>query len=70
MTACEPIREQLFLYIYGDLSFDEEERVDSHLDACLECRQALAHARELHGAFDGIAVGPSPALLRSSREHL
>ena len=35
MTACEPIREQLFLYIYGELSFDEEERVDSHLDACL-----------------------------------
>ena len=29
------------MLLYGELYFDEEERVESHLDACGECRTAL-----------------------------
>ena len=36
--SCAAAREQLALLLYGELSFDEEERVESHLDACAECR--------------------------------
>jgi hypothetical protein len=67
---CEPVREQLFLYLYGELSFDEEEHVDEHLDTCADCKQALVHARELHESLHGIATEPSPTLLRSCREDL
>jgi hypothetical protein len=70
MTNCSDIRVQLPLLLYGELSFDEEEAVESHLDVCPECRAALEHERELSAAFDQVAVEPSPALLRECRENL
>ena len=68
--SCESIREQLPMLLYGELSFDEEESVESHLDGCSDCRAALAQERELSAAFDQVAVEPSPALLRACRESL
>jgi hypothetical protein len=67
---CEPVREQLPLLLYGELSFDEEEAVESHLEGCAECRVALDRERELAAVFDQVAVEPSPALLRACREDL
>jgi hypothetical protein len=68
--ACEPVRAQLSLYLYGELSFDEEEAVDAHLDGCEPCGKALAEERALHASLDSISVEPSPALLWSCRENL
>ena len=68
--GCEETRQQFALMLYGELSFDEEERVETHLDGCPHCRQALAQQKELHAALDGIAANPSPALLESSRRSL
>ncbi len=62
-SNCTAVREQFALMLYGELSFDEEERVESHLDGCADCRQALARQNLLHQAVDGVAVTPSPALL-------
>ena len=67
---CTAVRDQFALLLYGELSFDEEERVESHLDGCAECRRALEHQRALHQAVDSLAVTPSPALLSRSREDL
>jgi len=67
---CDAVREQFALLLYGELNFDEEERVESHLDGCAECRQALARQKRLHEALDGVAVTPSPALLSRSRQDL
>ena len=67
---CEKVRGQFALLLYGELSFDEEERVESHLDGCAECRAALQRQRTLHEALDGVAVTPSPALLSRCREDL
>ena len=67
---CKDIREQFALLLYGELSFDEEERIDSHLDGCAECRAALARQKVLHEAVDAAAVTPSPALLNRCREDL
>lgn len=69
-TNCAPVRDLFALYLYGELSFDEEERVESHVDACAACRAALERQREVHAALDNIAMEPSPALLRSCREDL
>jgi hypothetical protein len=68
--TCELIRGQLPMLLYGELSFDEEEAVESHLEACPECRAALERERELTAVFDQVAVEPSPALLRACREGL
>ena len=45
MNTCEKVREQLSLLLYGELSFDEEETVDGHLESCAECRTALERER-------------------------
>lgn len=67
---CVSTRGQLPFLLYGELSFDEEEAVESHLDGCAGCRAALERERELSVAFDQVAVEPSPALLRACREDL
>lgn len=67
---CKNAREQFALLLYGELSFDEEERIESHLDGCAECRAALERQKALHDAVDAAAVTPSPALLSRCREDL
>jgi hypothetical protein len=67
---CAAVRDQFALLLYGELSFDEEEQVESHLDGCVECRRALERQKALHEAVDSLAVTPSPALLSRSREDL
>ncbi len=67
---CEAARDQFALLLYGELSFDEEERVESHLEACPACRKALEQQKALHAAIDAVEVTPSPALLASCREDL
>jgi hypothetical protein len=70
MNTCEELRKQLPMLLYGELAFDEEERVEKHLENCSDCRAALESERALLAAFDQVAVEPSPALLRQSREKL
>jgi hypothetical protein len=69
-TNCASVKDFFALYLYGELSFDEEERVESHLDACVDCRKALERQREVQMALDNIAIEPAPSLLRSCREDL
>ncbi len=67
---CKNIRDQFALLLYGELDFDEEERIESHLDGCAQCRDALERQKALHEALDVAAVTPSPALLNRCREDL
>src|SRR5580658_7574653 len=68
--TCGAAREQLALLLYGELSFDQEERVEAHLDTCEECSSALEKEKALHAAFDSVETGPSASLLRDCREDL
>lgn len=68
--TCEQARLQFALLIYGELSFDEEEAVESHVASCGECATALERERELLAVFDQVAVEPSHALLSHCREEL
>jgi hypothetical protein len=58
------------MLLYGELSFDEEEGVDRHLEGCAECRAALEREREVHAAFDHAEVEPPASLLWESRQKL
>jgi hypothetical protein len=68
--SCAEARSQFWLLEYGELSFDEEERIETHLDGCADCRAARAHAKELHAGFDSLAVEPPASLLRECRADL
>jgi hypothetical protein len=68
--SCEDVRNQLALLLYAELSFDQEELVDQHIDACSACHAALARQKSLHAAIDDIAVLAAPSLLASCREDL
>jgi len=70
MNTCGKVREQLSLLLYGELSFDEEGAVDTHLESCAECRAALERERELHAAFDRVEIEPPASVLWESRQNL
>jgi anti-sigma factor RsiW len=69
-ATCDWARAQLSLLLYGELSFDDEEKLESHLEACAECRLALDRETRLHAAFDQVAVEPPASLLNQCRQDL
>jgi len=70
MSDCKWARQRLALLLYGELNLDEEERVESHLDGCAECREVLGREKAMHAALDSVEVEPSPSLLTECREDL
>jgi hypothetical protein len=68
--TCEEARKTLPLFLYGELSFDEEELVEVHMDECAACRVALAREKALFQALDGAELVPAPELLEESRAEL
>jgi hypothetical protein len=68
--TCEEARKNLPLFLYGELSFDEEEQVEVHMDECAQCRFALAREKALFQALDGAEMVPAPELLEESRAEL
>jgi hypothetical protein len=67
---CEDARTSLPLVLYGELSFDEEEAIESHLESCTECREEMARLREMERALDTRELDVSPFLLRQCRQQL
>jgi len=70
MNTCEKVRMQLSMLLYGELSFDEEEAVDAHLEGCAECRAALEREHQVHAAFDQAEIEPPASVLWEARQNL
>ncbi len=70
MSVCEKVRPQLGMLLYGELSFDQEEVVDTHLEGCADCRAALERERQLHAAFDLAEMEPPASVLWNARQDL
>jgi anti-sigma factor RsiW len=68
--TCEETRKNLPLFLYGELSFDEEELVESHMDECPACRTALAREKAMFRALDEAETVPAPRQLEESRAEL
>jgi hypothetical protein len=56
--------------LYGELTFDEEEKVQQHLDACTECRAQLDAERLWHQQADDCELEAPQALLDQCRRQL
>ncbi len=67
---CETVRRDLSLFLYGELSLEEEQTLQEHLKACPECAQALEAEKALHAALDRRGLEPSPELLVGCRREL
>ena len=65
--TCEETRKNLPLFLYGELSFDEEELLEGHMDECAACRGALAREKAMFAALDGAEMVPRPELLEEAR---
>jgi hypothetical protein len=64
---CDQVRDRLSLFLYGELSFEEEEHLEEHVDSCSGCREALKRERAMHAAFDATEVSPASDLLLQCR---
>jgi len=67
---CDEARKIVPLFLYGELSFDEEERLEAHIDECASCREALARDKALWSALDSAELQPTQNLLDQSRAEL
>jgi hypothetical protein len=67
---CKSARRGLSLYLYSELSFDEEELFEQHLEGCEDCRRELEREKAMHQAFDRAEVSPPAELLERCRLEL
>jgi hypothetical protein len=64
---CEEIAGQLPFYNYGEVSSEVEERIESHLAGCANCREALAKHRSFLEVLDQREDAREAALLTTCR---
>jgi hypothetical protein len=67
---CDDVRRNLPLFLYGELSFEDEERLETHIDECDACRVTLAREKALFKSLDAAEVVPSQDLLADCRAEL
>lgn len=66
---CETAKQQLVLFVYGELSFDEEELMEQHLDSCAACSAERARLESLQEVLsEGEAEVPAGLLARCRRD--
>jgi hypothetical protein len=68
--TCEAITRQLPFFVYGELSFDEEEQVHQHLESCPSCRSESEKLQSIHHTLDRIECDVDPQLLVDCRRRL
>ena len=67
---CELARNQIPLLLYGELTFDEEEIIEQHLQACSSCRAEAENERKLHQLVDAGQIEPEGFDLAHCRRRL
>ena len=68
--TCEEAKRNLPLWLYGELSFDEEERIEVHIDECSTCALAFDREKAMFAALDRVEMVPSAQTLAESRAEL
>ena len=75
--TCEEARKNCRCFLYGELSFEDEEMVEVHMDECAACREALAREKAMFRSLDrgsdagrGAAGGCRAELRRERSAHV
>jgi hypothetical protein len=69
-NSCEASRQDLPLYIYGELEAAAEEALEQHLAVCEDCRAELAQLQSMLMQVEDCAPAPSAELLSKCRQSL
>ncbi len=67
---CDGATKNLSLFLYGELSIEEEQAFQDHLEACVACRKAFEEEKAIHELLDRREESPSAALLARCRRDL
>ena len=67
---CDSVRKLIPLYFYGELTPEEEERLEDHLHLCADCAGELERQRALAAALDRSQIGIPRFLLEDCRAGL
>jgi len=68
--TCDSVSKLIPLYYYGELTPDEEDRLEEHLPQCAACSQELERQRALAAALDRRRIHIPPLLLEDCRADL
>src|SRR5215472_9910692 len=68
---CEWVRENIVLYVYGDLADDVRHELEQHVARCADCAAELKAQHDFHALLsDDRAQDPTPNFLAASRMRL
>jgi hypothetical protein len=68
--TCDAIRKQLPLLVYSEVSFDDEEQLHQHMEACVLCRSEFQKLQKMLRALDGLEADADVKLLPDCRRRL
>ncbi|MFN7994685.1 MAG: HEAT repeat domain-containing protein [Bryobacteraceae bacterium] len=67
---CDLVTKLIPLYFYGELSPEEEDRIEQHFDACTSCAREAEWERSLAVALDRRRQEPSGSFVADCRQDL
>jgi hypothetical protein len=67
---CETVKKDLALFLYGELTLEEEQALQDHTEECATCQRALEEAKRLYRVLDERELEPPASLLVRSRQDL
>lgn len=67
---CETAKQDLVLFLYGELSFEEEELLEQHLENCAECRAERGRLEKMGLLLDSAETEVPAGLLARCRRDL
>jgi plasmid stability protein len=67
---CEWVKKNAALFLYGELTIEEEQSFQDHIEACADCRREFETEKRVQAALNRNEVEVHPALLTRSRRDL
>ena len=67
---CESVKKNAALFLYGELTIEEEQAFQDHLETCADCGREFETEKRMQAALSRSEVAVDPALLVSSRREL
>jgi len=68
--SCHEVQGLLSLYLYGELDFAREERLENHIAECAACQLSLAREKQWHTLTNAQVQEPPLDLLAECRQQL
>lgn len=49
---CKKFRDQIILYLYGELTGDDKAAIENHIDSCAACREDMVYTQSVFSVVD------------------